>query len=128
MINKVKGGSLGGRIRDIVIDKELILNTAKQCKTIKNMRKNKQAEYNGMIKLGLKYECFPRLKDYKEPKVPYKYTEDFISKIVKKYPIKNDLRKNEMAVYQWLYSHGKLYDYYEKPPKNMKKFFVNVLF
>lgn len=123
MINKVKGGSLGGRIKDIVIDKELILNAAKQCKTIKNMRKNKQAEYNGMIKLGLKYECFPRLKDYKEPKVPYKYTEDFISKIVKKYPIKNDLRKNEMAVYQWLYSHGKLYDYYEKPPKKYEKIF-----
>ena len=49
--------------------------------------------------------------------------EDFILEMVKKYPAKNDLRKNETAVYQWLYYHNKLYDYYEKPPKKYEKIF-----
>lgn len=123
LINKVKGGSLGGKMTNIELNKELIIAAAEECGNIETMMKKHRSEYNGMIKMGLKYECFPKLKNYKKPKLPYEYTEDFILEIVKKYPIKNDLRKNETAVYQWLYSHNKLYDYYEKPPKKYEKIF-----
>lgn len=52
----------------------------------------------------------------------YNYTEEFLKEITTKYKKKSELRKNEYRVYHWLYSHNRLYEFYEKASEaNMNK-------
>ena len=69
-----------------------------------------------MIKHGLGKYCFPENVKRK----PHKYTNEFIESLDKKYPIKNDLRKNDCGAYQYMWEHGLLDQYYPKrlnPPE-----------
>lgn len=41
-------------------------------------------------------------------------TEEFIKELVKKYPLKNDLRKNDVGAYVYFHKHNLLDKYYPK--------------
>ena len=76
---------------------------------------NKNVEvYNLMNRLGIKKKCFPNSTFVENMKKDYVYNDDFIRKMVDKYPVRKLLRKNETAVYMYLARHHILYDYYDK--------------
>ena len=113
VINKVKGGSLGAT-KGKKYTKENILEETKQYKNQEELYNNNRPLYNAMRKFRLVKECFPKTKFKPKTKEQYDYTENFLNDIVRKYPKKSDLRKNEHRVYHWLYEHNRLYDFYEK--------------
>lgn len=113
IINKVKGGSLGAT-QGKKYNKDIILEETKQYKNQEEVYNKNRPLYNAMRKFRLVKECFPKTKFKPKTKEQYEYTENFLNDIVKKYPKKSDLRKNEYRVYHWLYKHNRLYEFYEK--------------
>ena len=121
IINKVKGGALGAT-NGKKYTKDIILEETKQYKNQEDLYNNNRPLYNAMRKFRLVKECFPKTKFKPKTKEQYKYTENFLNEIVRKYPKKSDLRKKEYRVYHWLYEHNRLYDFYEKASEgNMNK-------
>ena len=77
------------------------------------MYRENRTMYNKMIDLNLKKECFPNTK-FRILAVKNNYTDDFILSVVMKYDTKNELRLNDFTVYHWLWSHKRLYNYFDK--------------
>ena len=117
MINKVKGGSLGALNKN-PYTKEMVITETKNYKNQEEVYNNNRPLYNAMRKYNLIKQCFPNthFKPFKNDH--YNYTENYLIEITAKYPKKSDLRKYEYRVYHWLYTHNKLYDFYEKPKNN----------
>ena len=117
MINKVKGGSLGA-LNKKPYTKEMVITETKNYKNQEEVYNNNRPLYNAMRKYNLIKQCFPNthFKPFKNDH--YNYTENYLIEITTKYPKKSDLRKYEYRVYHWLYTHNKLYDFYEKPKNN----------
>ena len=121
IINKVRGGSLGGR-PSRKYTKEQIIEETKQYKNQEEVRSKNRPLYNAMRRLRVVKDCFP--KTHFKPKTVkhYNYSEEFLKEITSKYKKKSDLRNNEYRVYKWLYKHNRLYDFYEKASEgNMNK-------
>lgn len=113
LINKNGGGATGQFPKLLMTEDEII----SICKNYKNMEElaNKNVEvYNLMNRLGIKKKCFPNSTFVDNMKEDYVYTDEFIRKMVDKYPLRKLLRKNETAVYMYLARHHILYDYYDK--------------
>ena len=118
LINKVKAGSIGAQ-PSLKYTEEFIIEESKKYKNKEDMRKNNRPCYNNMMKLNLKYICFPNSKFIENIPKPYEYTEDFIKEITSKYKTKTELRKNETRIYKWLHKHGRLYEFYDKPSEKI---------
>ena len=118
MINKNKGGSLGGNVNNVVWSKESIIEEAKKYKNKDQMRKYSRTAYNKMMNMNLSKICFPDaiIIDTTNMKNKYTYTDDFLNQMKIKYPLKQDLRKNESRVYHWLQKNKRLYEFY---PENV---------
>ena len=113
LINKCKCGSLGGNTKQTEISAEDIILEAKKYKNQEEMYRENRTMYNKMIDLNLKKECFPNAK-FRILAVKNNYTDDFILSVVMKYDTKNELRLNDFTVYHWLWSHKRLYNYFDK--------------
>lgn len=113
LINKCKCGSLGGNTKQTEISAEDIILEAKKYKNQEEMYRKNRTMYNKMIDLNLKKECFPNTK-FRILAVKNNYTDDFILSVVMKYDTKNELRLNDFTVYHWLWSHKRLYNYFDK--------------
>ena len=113
LINKCKCGSLGGNTRQTEISAEDIILEAKKYKNQEEMYRENRVFYNYMINRGLKKECFPNTK-FRTLAIKNDYTDDFILSVVMKYDTKNELRLNDFTVYHWLWSHKRLYNYFDK--------------
>lgn len=118
LINKVKAGSIGAQ-PSLKYTKEFIIEESKKYKNMQEMREKDRPCYNNMMKLNLKYICFPNSKFIENIPKPYEYTEDFIKKITSKYKTKAELRNNETRIYKWLHKHGRLYEFYDKPSEKI---------
>lgn len=118
LINKVKAGSIGAQ-PSLKYTEEFIIEESKKYKNMEDMRKNDRPCYNNMMKLNIKHICFPNSKFIENMNKPYEYTEDFIKEITSKYRTKAELRNNEGRIYTWLYNHGRLYEFYDKPSEKI---------
>ena len=111
LINKNGGGSTGSNIIKSRWTDETIINEAKKYKTMSDMRNHSRSAYNYMIYHGLKETCFPNAK-FQIQNPDKIYTKELIEETVKKCPHKTDLRNLDMPMYQYLFRHKLLYDYY----------------
>lgn len=112
LINQSPGGSVGAlpQFAKSGTSIEQIIEEAKQYKSGEDIRKRDNRLYRLVKKYGLGKICFPNNIKRK----PYVYTDEFIESMVKKYPLKKDLRKYESGVHQYLWEHGLLDKYYPK--------------
>lgn len=113
LINKCKCGSLGGNIKQNDINPEDVILEAKKYKNQEQMYRENRVMYNKMVNYNLKKECFPNT-NFRVLAIKNNYTDDFILDTVMKYNTKNELRLNNFTVYHWLWSHKKLYEYFDK--------------
>ena len=67
---------------------------------------------------GVIDECFP---DRQKHRGSHVYTEEFIKSLVEKYPLKNDLRKNDVGAYMYFHKHGLLDKFYPKRVRPITK-------
>lgn len=118
LVNKVKAGSIGAQ-PSLKYTKEFIIEESKKYKNMQEMREKDRPCYNNMMKLNLKYICFPNSKFIDNIPKPYEYTEEFIKEITSKYKTKTELRNNETRIYKWLHKHGRLYEFYDKPSEKI---------
>ena len=122
MINKVRGGAIGGGHPSKKYTKEQIIEETKQYKNQEEVYNKNRPLYNAMRRFRVVKECFPKTHFKPKTTEQYDYTEEFLKEITTKYKKKSELRKNEYRVYQWLYMHNRLYDFYEKASEgNMNK-------
>ena len=114
LLNKIRGGSLGGVFCKDKWTRENVIEVSKKYKNQEEMKKFSRTWYNRMIKMNLTKECFPngRFLDSTNMKNQYVYTEKFLNEMKQKYPLKKDLRKNEFRVYRWLWKNDRLYEFY----------------
>lgn len=113
LLNKVKGGSLGGSLLCNEITNEEIIAFAKTCKTKQEMRSKNRSLYNHMCKRKLQKTCFPN-GILIENMIKRKYTDDYILSEVNKYEYKKDLRNTDPTFYHFLWKKHKLDYFFEK--------------
>lgn len=121
IINRNRGGATGvGVINKSKWTHETVIEEAKKYKNMEQMCRENHSAYKYMEKWNLKKDCFPdaKLQVHQPNRI---YTKELIEETVRKCPRKTDLRNMDMAMYQYLFSHGLLYEFYPKE-KNGKSF------
>jgi hypothetical protein len=114
LINKNNGGATGsGIINKSRWTHETVIEEAKKYKNMEEMYKKNHSAYKYMERHKIKLLCFPnaKLQVHNQNRI---YTKELIEETVKKCPHKTDLRNLDMTMYQYLFKHGLLYDYYPK--------------
>lgn len=121
IINRNRGGATGiGVINKSKWTHETVIEEAKKYKNMDQMRIENHSAYKYMERWNLKKDCFPdaKLQVHQPNRI---YTKELIEETVRKCPRKTDLRNMDMAMYQYLFSHGLLYEFYPKE-KNGESF------
>ena len=113
LINRCKCGNLGGNVSLKEITNDEIIQECKKYKNQEQLYRENRKIYNLMISRCLKKICFPNTK-FRVLVAQNNYTDDFILNVVMKYNTKNELRLNNFTVYHWLWSHKRLYNYFDK--------------
>lgn len=114
MLNKVKGGQIGGRRLRKKHTKEELVEICKSYKNMEEVYNKNRYVYNEMMKMGVKRECFPNAKFRPNMAKPREYTEDFLLENIAKYNTLAEIKKNDKALYHWLYAHKRVGDFFRK--------------
>lgn len=119
LINKTNGGEIGATpfTEHDKFTKDVIIDKAKTYGTLEELKVADKNLYNLVYSFGVVDECFPDRQKHRKPHV---YTEQFINALVKKYPLKNDLRKNDVGAYVYFHKHGLLDKFYPKRIRSLK--------
>lgn len=112
MINKNGGGGLG-TCPKLLMTEEEVINICKNYKNMEELCNRNTDVYHLMNKMGIKKKCFPNATFVDNMAKPRDYNEEYIAKIVDKYPSACELRKHDNTFFQWMYKHNRLKDFYE---------------
>ena len=116
LINKTNGGEIGA-VPEFAYDSkkiEEILEESKNYSSLCDVEKKNHHLHTIIVKLGLEDKCFPNRRKNQYHREKHNYTQEFIEELVKKYPLKNDLRKNDVGAYMYFHKHNLLDKYYPK--------------
>ena len=108
LLNKNDGGSLGGTTKKW--SEQFLIDFCKHFTSPKDVEKVNYALYKYVYHNKLQDKCFPGSEI--KPIERINYTPELVDKLVAQYENKTELRKNNKALFTYLFRHGLLFDYF----------------
>lgn len=108
LLNKNDGGSLGGTTKKW--SEQFLIDFCKHFTSPKDVEKVNYTLYNYIYHNKLQDKCFPGSEI--KPIERINYTPELVDKLVAQYENKTELRKNNKALFTYLFRHGLLFNYF----------------